>query len=94
MEAPKLPSFFKQNQHRRFEYAPRYYDERKERIEEMRKKYDENAESGNYSSHSLRLRINSEWRRSSNKKTSRGTSFRLIIIAAGLFLLSYLILFN
>ena len=94
MEAPKLPSFFSQNQHKRFDYSPRYYDERKERLEEMKKKYQDTDASGKFSSQNMRLRINSEWRQSSSKKGSRGTSLRLVVIIMALFLISYLILFN
>lgn len=94
MEAPKLPSFFKQNQYRRFEYSPRFYDERKERIEEMRKKYGGKESAEKFSSDNLRMRMNSEWRNSGSRKGSRGTSMRLVIIMLALFLISYLILFS
>ncbi len=94
MEAPKLPSFFKQNQHKRFEYTPRYYDERKERIEEMRKKYDDQNAGENYSSQKLRAKLSSEWRKNSSGKGGRGVNFRLVVIVMALFLISYLILFN
>jgi hypothetical protein len=94
MEAPKLPSFFKQNQHRRFEYSPRFYDERKERIEEMRKKYGGEESAEKFSSTNFRMRMNSEWRNSGSRKGSRGTSLRLVVIVLALFLISYLILFS
>lgn len=94
MEAPKLPSFFKQNQHRRFEYAPRYYNERRERIEEIRRKYDNTKVKEKFSGQDLKIRLSSEWRNAPGKKASRGTSLRLVVIMAALFLLSYLILFN
>ena len=93
MEAPKLPSFIKQNQHRRFEYAPRFYNERKERLEEMRKKYGDQEGRAKFSSQDFRTRINSEWRSSNSRKSSGGTSFRLVIIVVALVLISYLILF-
>ena len=37
MQAPKLPSFFKTGNSKRFLFKPRYYDERKERIEQLKK---------------------------------------------------------
>ena len=94
MEAPRLPSFFKQNQHKRFEYSPRFYDERKERLEEIRKKYSESGEAKKFSSEGFRMRMSSEWRSGSSRKSSRGTNMRLILIVMALILLSYLILFN
>jgi hypothetical protein len=94
MEAPKLPSFFKQNQHKRFDYSPRFYDERKERVEEMRKKYKGIGSSDRYSGENFRLRMNSEWRNVGSRKKSGGANMRLVIIVLVLLLISYLILFN
>ncbi|MDZ7847273.1 MAG: hypothetical protein U5L96_11130 [Owenweeksia sp.] len=61
MEAPKLPSFIRQNQHKRFEFTPRYYDERKERLEEMRKKYRDGSAEEKHSATDMRLRMSTEW---------------------------------
>ena len=36
MQAPKLPSFFKTRNSKRFLFKPRYYDERKERIKQLK----------------------------------------------------------
>ena len=37
MQAPRLPSIFKSPKVRRFSFPVRYYDERKERIEDLKK---------------------------------------------------------
>jgi len=37
MQAPKFPSFFKSSASKSFSFAPRYYDERKERREQLKK---------------------------------------------------------
>jgi hypothetical protein len=37
MQAPKLPSFIKTVNSKRFLFKPRYYDESKERIEQLKK---------------------------------------------------------
>jgi hypothetical protein len=37
MPAPKLPSFFKANSAKYFSFKPRYYDQRKERREQLEK---------------------------------------------------------
>ena len=34
-----MPSFFKLRKNKKFEYTPRYYDERKERLENMKKQH-------------------------------------------------------
>jgi hypothetical protein len=37
MQAPKFPSFFKTSASKSFSFTPRYYDERKERREQLKK---------------------------------------------------------
>jgi len=34
-----MPSFFKLNRNKKYNYLPRYYDEKKERLENLKKKY-------------------------------------------------------
>lgn len=89
MEAPKLPSVFKHSGPRSFNFKPRYYDERKERIEELKKKY-EGREVPVYSE-SLRARINDNWR-AERTKSERSSNMRLVAIIGILFLIAYLIL--
>ncbi len=36
-----MSSFFKLNRNKKFSYTPRYYDERKERLENLKKQYGE-----------------------------------------------------
>ena len=36
-----MPSFFKLRKNKSFSYTPRYYDERKERLENLKKQYGE-----------------------------------------------------
>jgi hypothetical protein len=96
MQAPKLPSFFRQNTHKRFEFSPRFYDERKERLEKMRRKYREKSDSSEreFDAGDLRMRISTEWRRGSRSNSGRNRNFRLLIIIMALVLLTYLILFR
>lgn len=89
MEAPKLPSFFKQNTHRGFEFKPRYYDERKERLEELKKKYEGNRVP--VSSDKFREKINAKWR-AERSRGRNASNLRLVVITGILFLLTYLII--
>lgn len=95
MEAPKLPSFFKQNRAKSFEFRPRYYDERKERIEKLRRQYSKKQEKpGLAKSQDMRkeaLRLEWGQRRQTKVKSSNRS---LLFIVAVLFLLTYLILFR
>ncbi len=91
MEAPKLPTIFKQRKTRSFDFKPRYYDERKERIEELKKKYNNNADGQSKSRADFRYEMSSEWRgmRSGNIKNSNSRLFAIIVV---LTLLTYLII--
>jgi len=90
MEAPKLPSIFKQNRPRAFGYKPRYYDARKERIEEMKKKYkDEGTESK--SREALREQLQNEWR-GHRARANTASNYRLIAILGFLFVIAYYLL--
>jgi Flp pilus assembly protein TadB len=89
MEAPKLPSFIKQNRNKRFEYRPWFYDERKERLSKM-KSEKTSSESNN---EERKVNLREHWSR--NRRHGNKQSFvRLILITAFLFLLAYLLLFK
>ncbi len=94
MNAPRIPSFFKSHAPKRFEYQPRYYDERKERLAEMKKKYEETGD-GEYrrriTKENFREAMRSEWRQERGNKT-RSSNLRLAVIVAILALIAYLIL--
>lgn len=91
MEVPRLPSLFKQNRPRGFRFEPRYYDERKERLEALRQKYHGNP--GAYRPQSLKGKFSQEWRQN-RKGQARGSGLRPVIILAALCLITYLILFR
>jgi hypothetical protein len=61
MQAPRLPSIFKSPKIRRFSFSIRYYDERKERIENLKKgkkakiKFQNNRHLGIHSGRGIRL---------------------------------------
>lgn len=88
--------FMKVNRHRRFNFTPRFYDERKERIDKLREAYHGDTDSSPEERQlQLRERIQSNW--STNKsysKKSKAANLRLIIILAVLLLIVYLILGN
>ncbi len=90
MEAPRLPSFMKINRIRRFNFQPRYYDERKERLEQLKKKYHGKEKD----QIEFRDRLQESWS-SRRKPQASGYPFRrLVLIMAFLFFLAYLFLFR
>lgn len=86
--------FMKVNRVRRFDYTPRYYDERKERIENMKKAYAEDVDSNKTEQQArLRERMQHSWNlESSHTQQSRSANIRLILILAALLLATYFIL--
>ena len=55
-----MASFFKPKKNKKFDYQPRYYDERKERLENLKKQY------GDDSKESIEMRMKGRFRRQSN----------------------------
>ncbi|CAG0991708.1 hypothetical protein FLAV_02342 [Flavobacteriales bacterium] len=102
MIVPKIPSFFKTRKPKAFEYIPRYYNENKEKMDERYKRisselnvsWEEKEFSDKYDIHratALRHTIKKTWR-NEGKKVKGNTTFRLVIIMAGLCLLAYWLL--
>ena len=76
MQAPRLPSIFKSPKVRRFSFPVRYYDERKERIENLKK--------------GKKTKIKFKSKEYSRTNTER--SKRLLLVIIVLVLITYLIL--
>ncbi len=94
MEAPKLPSIFKQHRAKHFSFKPRHYDERKERLEKLRAKYQKEASQSaekKVKRAEIEDRFRSEWqsRRQSSVKSSNRV---LLLIITGLLFLTYYII--
>jgi hypothetical protein len=84
----------KVNTNKRFDYTPRYYDARKERIKMMQKAYskEENSTLTEQQAH-LRDKMHSAWQfEKSYTQQSKAANIRLIIILVALLLATYFIL--
>ena len=91
MSAPKLPSFFKNKGPKSFEFKPRYYDARKERLEEMKR--NASNEKPVFVTENFREKARDKWR-AERSKTVQNSNFRVVAIVAILFLIAYLIFKN
>jgi len=80
--------FIPLNSYQRFKFKPRYYDERKERLEQLEEKY-----HGKHSTEATRERLKGSFKRTSKAKKSN-TNMRLIVIIAGLSFLAWYLLFK
>jgi hypothetical protein len=75
-------NFFKPRAHYVFNYKPRYYDERKERMEKLKKKYG-NSEKISDDIPKITLtkaNLKTEWQRHKKSTVDRGYNLRLAII--------------
>jgi Flp pilus assembly protein TadB len=86
-----LFSFFKQHRNKSYNYTPRYYDERKERLENLKKKHglikDESQHKG-YRRQSFR----DDWKKNNNIQSNKNSRIRLLVILVFLLLAAYVAL--
>ncbi len=75
---------FKPRAHYVYNYKPRYYDERKERLEKLKEKYkDKNSETSDIPKITLtKDQLRSSWQRHKRASSDRATTLRLAIIIA------------
>jgi len=78
MKAPKIPSFFKVQDLKSFSFKPRYYNEKKERHEQLFQG----------------RKTNIKFHRQHRRKASKGRYIRMIILIIILSLLAYKIIIN
>lgn len=88
--------FMKVNKRKSFSYTPRYYDERKERIQKIKDSYKDDADVDSSTVNrqaQLREKLQTSWQlnKTYSKKT-RAANIRLILIFAALLLGAYYIL--
>ena len=80
MQSPRLPSIFKSPKVRSFSFPLRYYDERKERIENLKK------------GKKTKIKFKFKFKNSGYSRTNTGRSKRLLLVIIALVLITYLIL--
>ena len=76
---------FKPRAHYVFNYKPRYYDERKERLQQLEEKHHGNSDTTNTESIKIRLSKNNlknEWVKNKRSATDRSSNIRLAVIIA------------
>ncbi len=88
MKAPKLPSFFKTHTHKQFEMPTRYYDARKERIENIIAKASKKR-LGEFSKGDF----SQSWRKKSTMNYGSSSKRVFVIIAILCFIAYYILKF-
>ena len=90
-----LPSFFKINKNRRFNFTPRYYDPQKENLEKRIRSIEQEmgVKEGEAYRPSLRKGQMTNYFNRKRDKAQKQSNIRLIIIFIVLFLISYFLFF-
>lgn len=72
---------FKSRKHYVFDYKPRYYDERKERIENLKLKYSsKDSEADTTRIHFTKNNLKNEWVKNKRLASNRNSTIRLAVI--------------
>ena len=89
----KIKFFFKQTKHRKFFYSPRYYDERKERLEKKKAMYQNLTNlSDEERKEALRDQIQNRWNRTADlNKQKNAANSRTIILILAILVLGYFV---
>ena len=95
MQAPKLPTLFRQNKAHQFSFKPRYYQPEKERIEKLRRRYEKEKQlqqAPDYVQRRLRRdRLQGMWQ-SNRQRQVRQSNRTLLLVVSLLFFLAYYII--
>lgn len=78
-------NFFKPRTHYDFNYKPRYYDERKERREQLERKYAQENNPDLEETQRIKLtkhNLKNDWIRAKSSASDRNTAIRLALIIA------------
>lgn len=89
MEAPKLPTIFKNQGSRGFDYQPMYYDAEKERKEELIRRFEGN--DAERTKDTFRNKMASDWGSQRGGKIGN-SNYRVLAIVAVLIGITYFIL--
>ena len=90
-----LPSFFKINKNRRFNFIPRYYDPRKENLEKRIRSIEQEmgVKEGEAYRPAIRKGQMTNYFNRKKGKAQKQSNIRLVIILLVLFLISYFLFF-
>ncbi|MDT8415975.1 MAG: hypothetical protein RQ735_11455 [Flavobacteriaceae bacterium] len=85
----RLPTLFKQRPNKSYSYTPRYYDERKERLEKLIEKH-HGKKDGTISHKKVSFR--DEWKQLRQTRSDQNSRLRLAVIMVLLFAMAYVAL--
>ncbi len=92
MQAPKIPSFFKTKKPNQFYYEPRYYNERKEKMQERYSRISRelNTNKGDRTDAEVfRSNLRHSWESSRNGGAGHKLNYRIVLYIFALTALAY-----
>ena len=93
MEAPRIPSIFKANRPKEFNYKPYYYNAEKEERELRNKRIRSELDRENEGGVEFRSRLRERWEQSNHaRKKANSSNLRLIVIFILVLGIAYFIL--
>jgi hypothetical protein len=88
----RFPSLFKTSQPKEFSITPRYYDERKERIEKKLRQAKKEIELSKNNETLEKGTFQSAWRQNKTHTERKKSNYRVLVIATILVLIFYFLL--
>jgi len=84
----RLPSFFKPQRNKTYNYTPRYYDERKERLDKLRKQKEAEKDTDYFRVYRKKS-FREDWKTVKSMDRNKNSRLRFIIILILLFMFAY-----
>jgi len=84
----RLPTLFKQNRNKSYNYTPRYYDERKERIENLKKAKAARSDSDYFKGYRKKS-FREDWKTMKSMDRNKNSQFRFFVILIFLLIFAY-----
>ncbi|MCX2681549.1 hypothetical protein OOZ15_16465 [Galbibacter sp. EGI 63066] len=84
----KLPTLFKQKGNKSYSYTPRYYDERKERLEKLKKSKEKRSDEDYFKGY-RRKSYRDDWKTVRKSSSNLNSRIRFLVVLAFLFMFAY-----
>ncbi|ETN97061.1 hypothetical protein SAMN04487906_2778 [Zhouia amylolytica] len=89
----RLPTLFKQQGNKSYSYTPRYYDERKERLEKLKEKHSKKSDREYFEGY-RRKSFREDWKANRRVKSNNNSRVRFVVILILLLMFAYVALKN
>lgn len=90
----RLPTLFKQNRNKAYNYAPRYYNERKERIDKLLREKEarekrESASQDDFFTANRKKSFRDDWKTVKSEAETKNSRIRFVVVLIFLLIFAY-----